>query len=69
MKKQIVILGMGLIGGSLSMALRGFEDYEVVGVDRDPPTLAYARDHAVAGRHPPSGRQMWSSSASTPGVL
>lgn len=50
MKKQIVILGMGLIGGSLSMALRGFEDYEVVGVDRDPPTLAYARDHAVAGR-------------------
>ena len=41
---------MGLIGGSLSMALRGFEDYEVVGVDRDPPTLAYARDHAVAGR-------------------
>lgn len=50
MKKQIVILGIGLIGGSLSMALRGFEDYEVVGVDRDPPTLAYARDHAVAGR-------------------
>ena len=50
MKKQIVIIGMGLIGGSLSMALRGFEDYEVVGVDRDPATLAFARTHAAADR-------------------
>ena len=50
MKKQIVIIGMGLIGGSLSMALRGFEDYEVVGVDRDAATLAFAESHAAADR-------------------
>ena len=40
MKKQIAIIGLGLIGGSMAMALRGFEDYELVGVDRDPDTLA-----------------------------
>ena len=39
---------MGLIGGSLAMALRGFEDFEVIGVDRDPATLAFAADHAAA---------------------
>ena len=33
MKKQIAIIGLGLIGGSMAMALRGFEDYELVGVD------------------------------------
>ena len=30
-KKTILVVGLGLIGGSLSMALQGFEDYEVVG--------------------------------------
>ena len=50
MKKQIVILGLGLIGGSLAMALRSFEDYEIVGVDRDGATLAFAREHAAADR-------------------
>jgi len=33
-KKTILLIGLGLIGGSLSMALRGFEDYEVVGAVR-----------------------------------
>ena len=50
MKKQIVILGLGRIGGSLAMALRSFEDYEIVGVDRDGATLAFAREHAAADR-------------------
>ena len=50
MKKQIAIVGLGLIGGSLAMALRGFEDYEIVGVDRDGATLASARAHAAADR-------------------
>ena len=50
MKKQIAIVGLGLIGGSLSMALRGFEDYEIVGVDRDGATLDFAAAHGVADR-------------------
>ena len=48
MKKQIAIVGLGLIGGSLSMALRGFEDYEIVGVGRDGATLDFARAHTAA---------------------
>ena len=50
MKKQIAIIGLGLIGGSMAMALKGFEDYELVGVDRDPDTLAFAATHGVADR-------------------
>ncbi len=30
------------------MALRGFEDYTVIGVDRDENTLAFARAHGAA---------------------
>ncbi|MGE4354233.1 MAG: prephenate dehydrogenase [Oscillospiraceae bacterium] len=48
MKKQIVVIGLGLIGASLAMALRGFEDYTVVGVDVDAETLKYAQEHGVA---------------------
>ena len=50
MNKSIAIIGLGLIGGSMAMALRGFEDYEIVGVDRDPATLAFAAAHGVADR-------------------
>ena len=32
----------------MAMALKGFEDYEIVGVDRDPATLEFARTHGVA---------------------
>ena len=38
----IVIVGLGLIGGSMARALRGFEDFDVVGVDVSQPTLRYA---------------------------
>lgn len=48
MKKRIVIIGLGLIGGSLAMALKGFEDYEIVGADIDADTLAYAQARGVA---------------------
>lgn len=50
MKQQIAIIGLGLIGGSLAMALRGFEDYEVVGVDLDTATLGYATVRGVGDR-------------------
>ena len=34
--------GLGLIGGSMAAALRGFEDYTVVGVVRRQETAEYA---------------------------
>ena len=42
--KKILVVGLGLIGASLSMALQGFEDYEVVGAVRSQSTY----DKAVA---------------------
>ena len=50
MNRQIALIGLGLIGGSMAMALRGFEDYEIVGVDTDPATLEFAAAHGVADR-------------------
>ena len=43
MGKKIAIIGLGLIGGSLALALRGFEGYTVLGVDRDQDTLQLAK--------------------------
>jgi len=48
MGKSIVIVGLGLIGGSLAMALRGFEGYQITGVDVSQPTLRYASEQGVA---------------------
>ena len=50
MSRTIAVVGLGLIGGSLAMALRGFEDYSVLGVDVDQATLDFACTHAVADR-------------------
>lgn len=50
MKKVIAVVGLGLIGGSLAAALRGFEDYEVVGVARRQETVDYALAHGVCDR-------------------
>ena len=50
MGKTIAVVGLGLIGGSLALALRGFEGYEIVGVDVSEPTLRYAREHGVGDR-------------------
>ena len=50
MKKQIVIVGLGLIGGSLAMALKGFEDCELVGVERSEDARRYAEEHGVCDR-------------------
>ena len=46
--RQIAIIGLGLIGGSLALALRGFEDYEIVGVARSENTLAIAKERGAA---------------------
>ena len=58
MKKQIVIVGLGLIGGSLAMALKGFEDCELVGVDCSESTLDYAREHGVCDRVVPDAAEV-----------
>ncbi len=46
-RKTIAVVGLGLIGGSLAMALRGFEDYQIVGVARRRETVDYANVHGV----------------------
>lgn len=49
-RKRIVVVGLGLIGGSLALALKGFEGYEIVGVDVSQPTLRFAVEHGVGDR-------------------
>lgn len=50
MGRQMVIVGLGLIGGSMAKALAGFEDFERVGVDVSQPTLRYALEHEIVDR-------------------
>ncbi len=50
MKKVVAVVGLGLIGGSLAAALRGFEDYEVLGVARRQETVDYALSHSICDR-------------------
>ena len=50
MKKRILVVGLGLIGGSLAMALQGFEDYEVVGAVRSQSTFDKALAMHAADR-------------------
>ena len=50
MDKHIVIVGLGLIGGSLAKALRGFEDFDLIGVDVSQPTLRYALENGIVDR-------------------
>ena len=50
MSKTIAVIGLGLIGGSMALALKGFEDFEIVGVDVSEPTLRFAAEHSVGDR-------------------
>lgn len=50
MKQTIAIVGLGLIGGSMAMALHHFEDFELLGVDVSQPTLRYALEQGVVDR-------------------
>lgn len=49
-EKTVLIVGLGLIGGSVAAALRGFEDYVVVGTDHNASTRAYAAEHGVCDK-------------------
>lgn len=46
-KKTALVVGLGIIGGSVAMALRGFENYRVVGTDCSSQTRSYAAAHGV----------------------
>ena len=48
--KKILVVGLGLIGGSLAMALQGFEDFEVVGAVRSQATFDKAAARHAADR-------------------
>src|SRR5699024_12652293 len=49
-KRALVVVGLGLSGGPVALALKGFEDFEIVGVDVSQPTLRYAAEHGVGDR-------------------
>lgn len=57
MSKTIAVVGLGLIGGSIAMGLKGFEDYTVIGVDNNPATLDYAAEHCIADDITPDAAQ------------
>jgi prephenate dehydrogenase len=48
-QQRICIVGLGLMGGSLALALRGYCDC-IIGVDLDPQTLELARENKVVDR-------------------
>lgn len=49
-KKTVVIVGLGLIGGSIAGGLAGFEDFVRLGLDVSQPTLRYALEHGIVDR-------------------
>lgn len=51
-KRRLVIAGLGLIGGSLALALQKRADWMVSGVDRDDRTLELAHAAGIDARRP-----------------
>ncbi len=45
-QQTVAVIGLGLMGGSLALALRG-KVAHIVGIDPDEATLAYARAHDI----------------------
>ena len=50
MEKKIVIVGLGLIGGSLAKAFQKHTGYSVAGIDRDPETVKAALRCGAIGK-------------------
>lgn len=46
--KKVAIIGLGVIGGSLGMALGATGRYHVIGIDRDPEALRMAAETGAA---------------------
>ena len=71
MSRQIAVIGLGLIGGSIAMGLKEFEDFKRVGVDVSQPTLRYALEQGIRSARTPGRpwpRRIWCSSACIPGA-
>lgn len=45
--RKAVIVGLGLIGGSIAQALRGFEDFKVVGTDKSHEVCSRALERGL----------------------
>lgn len=45
--RKFTIVGLGLIGGSMALALKGFKDFKIVGCDISEETLSFANEHGV----------------------
>ena len=50
MASRVAIIGLGMIGGSLGLALNQASDVEVAGYDRDPETVQKARQMGAVNR-------------------
>lgn len=50
MKQNLVIVGLGLIGGSLARAFRKYTDFSVTGIDRDEAVLKDALASGAIGK-------------------
>ncbi|MCA1009460.1 prephenate dehydrogenase [Halobacillus halophilus] len=47
MKQTVLIVGLGLIGGSLAMNVSKKENVHVIGIDQDPETISMAKKQGV----------------------
>ena len=45
--RKFAIVGIGLIGGSMAIALKGFKDFKIVGADISAESVEYANAHGV----------------------
>lgn len=50
LRKQIAIYGVGLIGGSIGLALRGLNEFEVIGIGRSQQALDQALERGAIDR-------------------
>lgn len=55
--RKFTIVGMGLIGGSMAQALKGFEDFTITGTDISEDTLDYAREYGIADEVTPDASE------------
>lgn len=53
-QKIVFIVGLGLIGGSLALALRDIQDIEIIGYDTSSPTLKHAINSKMISYAPAS---------------
>ena len=59
---KVAVIGLGLIGGSMAYALKGYRKAEIVGCDINPETRAMAvKNGAVAAAYENAGEAIENS--------